>query len=160
MIEGDPFRMDPAPSQPPPEQGVELAPGVFANGSALRFQFARSSGPGGQNVNKLNTKAELWVPLSAIRGLRDDAMRRLVAIAGKRLTRDNEIHISADTARTQESNRAAVMERLREMLVQAMHRPKKRRPTRPSRAAKRRRLESKRQRSETKSRRRGPITDG
>src|SRR5688572_2999157 len=151
--------MDSPPGQPPPETGVELAPGVFANESALRFQFARSSGPGGQNVNKVNTKAELWVPLSALRGLRDDAMHRLVALAGKRLTKENEIHIAADTARTQESNRAAVMERLRELLVQAMHRPKRRKPTKPSPGAKRRRLESKRQRSEVKSRRGGRISD-
>ena len=151
--------MDSAPGQPLPETGVELAPGVFASESALRFQFARSSGPGGQNVNKVNTKAELWVPLSAVRGLRDDAMRRLVELAGKRVTKEGEIHIAADTARTQESNRAAVMERLRELLVQAMHRPKRRKPTKPSAGAKRRRLESKRQRSEVKSRRRGRISD-
>ena len=86
-------------------------------------------------------------------------MQRLIAIAGNRLTRENEIHIAADAARTQESNRAAVIQRLRELLVRAMHRPKKRRPTRPSAAARRRRLESKRQRSEVKSRRRGRIAD-
>jgi ribosome-associated protein len=152
--------MDSPSGQPVPEPaGVELAPGVFAAESALRFQFARSSGPGGQNVNKVNTKAELWVPLSAIRGLRDDAMHRLVALAGKRVTKENEIHIAADTARTQESNRAAVMDRLRELLVRAMHRPKRRKPTKPSAGAKRRRLESKRQRSEVKSRRGGRISD-
>ena len=149
--------MDPAPQQPAPAAGFEIAPGVFVNESDLRFQYARSSGPGGQNVNKLNTKAELWVPIGAIRGLREDAVQRLIALAGKRLTRENEIHIAADTARTQESNRDAVMQRLRELLVQAMHRPKKRKPTRPSAGAKRRRLQEKKQRSEKKSRRRGRI---
>ena len=150
--------MDPAPQQPAPAAaGLEIAPGVFVNESDLRFQYARSSGPGGQNVNKLNTKAELWVPIGAIRGLREDAVQRLIALAGKRLTRENEIHIAADTARTQESNRDAVMQRLRELLVQAMHRPKKRKPTRPSAGAKRRRLQEKKQRSEKKSRRRGRI---
>jgi ribosome-associated protein len=151
--------MDPAPQQSAPAAGVELAPGVFVNESDLRFQYARSSGPGGQNVNKVNTKAELWVPVAAIRGLREDAVRRLVTLAGKRLTRENEIHIAADTARTQESNRDAVMQRLRELLVQAMHRPKRRKPTKPSAGAKRRRLQEKKQRSETKSRRRGRVGD-
>ena len=145
--------------QSPPDPGVELAPGVFINDSDLRFQYARSSGPGGQNVNKLNTKAEVWVPLSAIRGLHPEAIARLVALAGKRITRENELHVAADTARTQESNRAAVMERVRELIVQAMHRPKKRRVTKPSAGAKRRRLESKRQRSEKKAHRRGSISD-
>ena len=149
--------MDPAPQQPAPAAGREIAPGGFSNETDLRFQYARSSGPGGQNVNKLNTKAELWVPIGAIRGLREDAVQRLIALTGKRLTRENEIHIAADTARTQESNRDAVMQRLRELLVQAMHRPKKRKPTRPSAGAKRRRLQEKKQRSEKKSRRRGRI---
>jgi ribosome-associated protein len=151
--------MPPDSDQPAPAAGVELAPGVFVNEGDLRFQYARSSGPGGQNVNKLNTKAELWAPIGAIRGLREDAVQRLIALAGKRLTRENEIHIAADTARTQESNRDAVMQRLRELLLQAMHRPKKRKPTKPSAGAKRRRLQEKRQRSEIKSRRRGRIGD-
>jgi len=151
--------MDPASNQPAAAAGLEIAPGVFVNENDLRFQYARSSGPGGQNVNKLNTKAELWIPIGAIRGLREDALQRLISLAGKRLTRENEIHIAADTARTQESNRDAVMQRLRELLVQAMHRPKKRKPTRPSAGAKRRRLQEKKQRSEKKSRRRGRIGD-
>ena len=151
--------MDPSAAQSAPDPGVELAPGVFINNGDLRFQYARSSGPGGQNVNKLNTKAEIWVPLSAIRGLHPEALTRLTALAGKRVTKENELHIAADTARTQESNRAAVMERVRELIVQAMHRPKKRRVTKPSAGAKRRRLESKRQRSEVKAHRRRGISD-
>jgi ribosome-associated protein len=120
----------------------------------LRFTFARSSGPGGQNVNKLNTKAELWVPLAAIQGLGERATARLRTLAGKRLTTAEEIHISAETERTQEGNRAAVLDRLRQLLLQSLREPKPRRKTRPSRAAKQRRLESKRRRSQTKSRRR------
>ena len=128
-----------------------------AAASALRFQYARSGGPGGQNVNKVNTKAELWVPLNALVGLGERAAGRLRASAGRRLTAAGEIHIASDSERTQEANRAAVMQRLREMLVAALHEPKVRRKTKPSRAAKRRRLEAKRRRSDVKSNRRsGP----
>ena len=132
---------------------MSVAPG------AMRFQYARSGGPGGQNVNKLNTKAELWVPLAAIQGLTGRAMDRLRALAGRRLTAAGEIHIVAETERTQEGNRAAVMERLRQLLVEARHEPRPRRKTKPSKAAKRRRLEAKRKRSEVKSRRRGGAGD-
>jgi ribosome-associated protein len=123
--------------------------------SALRFQYARSSGPGGQNVNKLNTKAELWVPLDALYGLSERAMGRLRQMAGKRLTTSGEIHIASDTQRTQEANRAAVLQRLRDLLSQAVREPKVRRKTKPSRASKQRRLDAKRRRGEVKSNRRG-----
>ena len=148
----DPTSEHQSPSPPP---GIELAPGVFAPDSALRFQYARSGGPGGQNVNKLNTKAELWLPLSALTGLSDRALSRLRTLAGRRLTTAGELHLVAETERTQEGNRTAVLDRLRQLLLQSLHEPNPRRKTRPSKAAKRRRLEAKRKRSETKSRRRG-----
>ncbi len=109
---------------------VELAPGLRIPSAALRMQFARSGGPGGQNVNKLNTKAELWVSIGEILGLRDDTRQRLEKLAGKRLTAAGEIHIVSETHRSQESNRAAALDKLRELLVEAMHRP--RRAGRPS----------------------------
>jgi ribosome-associated protein len=139
--------------------GEEVAPGVRVAPGAMRFQFARSGGPGGQNVNKLNTKAELWVPLAAMSGLGERAMARLRALAGRRLTTADEIHIVAETERTQEGNRTAVLERLRQLVLEARHEPKPRRKTKPSKAAKRRRLEAKRKRSEVKSRRRGGAGD-
>src|SRR6187401_2535636 len=115
--------MSDAPADNPvPED--ELVPGVRIPESAMRFQFARSGGPGGQNVNKLNTKAELWVPLTAITGLSDRAAARLRRLAGRRLTQAGELHLAAETERTQEGNRSAVMERLRHLLLQALHEPK------------------------------------
>jgi ribosome-associated protein len=136
---------------------VEVGPGVFLSSAAMRFQFARSGGPGGQNVNKLNTKAELWVNPAALRGMHAEAVERLRRLAGKRLTKEGEIHIVAETARTQEQNRSAVMEKLRELVVAAVHRPKVRRKTRPSRAAKERRIVEKKKRGETKARRQRPL---
>ena len=143
---------------PPPVPGRpedELVPGVRVPEAAMRFQYARSSGPGGQNVNKVNTKAELWVRLAAIIGLSDRALGRLRTLAGRRLTIAGEIHLTAETERSQDANRAAVVERLRELLLQAIHEPKPRKKTKPSKGAKRRRLEAKKKRSEVKSHRRG-----
>ena len=127
---------------------------MHAPQGALRWQFARSSGPGGQNVNKINSKAEIWVPIESITGLTGAAAERLRRLAGGKLTRSDEIHIASDSHRTQEANRAAVLERLRQLLVEARHEPKRRRKTRPTRASKERRLESKRHRSRIKAERR------
>jgi ribosome-associated protein len=134
---------------------IHLAPRVWVPEAQVRFQFARSSGPGGQNVNKVNTKAELWVPLNAIVGLSDRARHRLRALAGRRLTTLEEIHIAADTERTQESNRQAVLERLTALVKEAIFEPKPRRKTKPSRASKQRRLDGKKRRGEIKARRGG-----
>lgn len=142
-----------------PPSGIELAPRVYAPESAVRFQYARSSGPGGQNVNKVNTKAEVWVIAAAIAGLTDGARTRLRQMAGRRWTAAGEIHIVSDTERRQESNREEVLSRLRELLIQAMHEPKKRRKIKPSKAAKRRRVEGKRLRGQIKSQRRGSGED-
>lgn len=138
---------------------TELAPGVWIASSGLRLQFSRSGGPGGQNVNKINSKAELWASVSAISGLAESALTRLRSFAGSRLTTGDEIHLRAETERSAEANRDEVFERLRQLILQARIEPKKRRKTRPSRASKMRRLESKRRRGETKSGRRGGGDD-
>jgi ribosome-associated protein len=133
---------------------IDLAPGVSAPLSALRLAYARSGGPGGQNVNKLNTKAELWLALPAVVGMPPGAVTRLRTLAGRRITRGDELHLTAQTERTQERNRETVLARLRELIAQAMIAPTPRRRTKPSRAAKKRRLEAKRRRGEIKSGRR------
>ena len=146
---------------PPPipsdtTHGIELAPGVFAvPPSALRIKYARSSGPGGQNVNKVNTKAELWIAVTALTGLRPTAVERLRTLAGSRLTRNDEIHLAGEESRSQEGNRLLILDRLREMIVRAKVEPKVRKKTKRSRGAQLRRLDSKKRRGEIKSQRRG-----
>jgi ribosome-associated protein len=123
----------------------------------MRFQFARSGGPGGQNVNKLNTKAEVWVRPEDLRGMHPEAVGRLRAMAGRKLTKTGEIHLVAETERTQEGNKSAVMEKLREMIVAAQHRPRVRRKTKPTKGSRERRLEGKKIRGKIKARRQGPV---
>lgn len=137
--------------------GMELAPGVRVPGEVVRFSFVRASGPGGQNVNKVATKAVLRVRVADLR-MPGDAVARLRATAGHRLVGtlpDDELLLTADGSRSQEANREQTLSDLRGMLVAAMKRPKKRRATKPSRGAQLRRLDSKRRRSETKQRRQG-----
>lgn len=145
--------------QQPTAAGFQVAPGIYVSPQALEFSFSRSSGPGGQNVNKVNTKVELWVWPGDLVGLNPDARQRLAFLAGRRMTQSGRLHLVSQSGRTQEANRAAVLERLRELLVQAMHRPRPRRPTRPGAAARRRRLEAKRHRGQLKAGRGRPSLD-
>ncbi|MCL4212113.1 MAG: aminoacyl-tRNA hydrolase [Phycisphaeraceae bacterium] len=132
---------------------LALAPGVTVPRKALRFAYSRSSGPGGQNVNKVNTKAEVRVSLRDMQGLDAAGLERLRAVAGSRVTRDDELVLTCDESRSQRMNREIVLERLRLLVVQAARPPRMRKKRRPSRAVKQRRLESKRRRGETKARR-------
>ena len=135
---------------------LDLGNGIVVPEQLLRSATSRSGGPGGQNVNKLNTKAEIWVHLDDLAGsLNPRAMARLEQLAGRRLTNQRELHLTSETTRSQERNRQEAMLRLRELLVAAMKEPKPRRKTKPSRGAKERRLESKRRRSQVKARRQG-----
>jgi ribosome-associated protein len=136
--------------------GIELAPGVFAMPQGLQLQFVRSGGPGGQNVNKVSTKAQLSIGLADMRGLAPDAAQRLAKLAGSRLTLDGRIVISVEETRSQERNREIALQRLRELIVAAQRRPRKRRATRPTQASRRRRLEAKKHRAEVKAGRRTP----
>jgi ribosome-associated protein len=132
-----------------------LAPGVSVSPGGMRIAFSRGGGPGGQNVNKLNTKAQAWIQIDLLRGLSPAALQRLRRLAGHRLTDRDELHLVVETHRTQEGNRRELFERLRELIVASQKEPKPHRKTRPTAASRRRRLQSKRRRSEIKASRSG-----
>lgn len=134
---------------------IRLGAGVFVPESALSFRAVRSSGPGGQNVNKRSTKVELRVRVDDL-GLNEDARRRLQRLAGSRLTADGELILTSEGERSQRRNREEALARLRELVVRACTRPKKRVATKPTRGSRERRLQSKRERGEKKESRRPP----
>ena len=131
---------------------LRIARDLSIDESDLEISFVRASGPGGQNVNKLSTAAQLRYDTRKLT-LPDEAAARLVRLAGQRMTKDGVIVIHAQRFRTQERNRSDAIERLLELLREAMIRPTPRRATRPTFASKQRRLEGKKRRGDIKARR-------
>lgn len=125
----------------------------------LTEQFVRSSGPGGQNVNKVSTAVLLRFDLKNCETLSTYIKDRAAQFAGSRLTKFGEIIIQAERFRTQEQNREDARDRLLKLLKQASERPKFRKLTRPTLASKKRRLEKKTQRGSTKQNRKKPNLD-
>ncbi|MEO1128101.1 MAG: alternative ribosome rescue aminoacyl-tRNA hydrolase ArfB [Planctomycetota bacterium] len=128
---------------------VRLGPRVFVPESALTMRAVRSSGPGGQNVNRRSTKVELRIAVDDI-PLMPAASARLRRLAGSRLAESGEIILTSDEHRTQKRNREACLERLRTLVIRALERPKPRIATKPSRGAVQRRLDEKKQRGQRK----------
>jgi len=128
--------------------------GLAIDESALEEKFILAGGPGGQNVNKVATAVQLRYAVHRARGLDAASRRRLAALAGKKLTRDGELVITAHRFRSQERNREDARARLLDLLERAATAPKARVATRPGRAAKTRRLEEKRARAKLKRLRR------
>lgn len=121
--------------------------------TALQLRMIRSSGPGGQNVNKVSTAIQLSCDVQAC-DLSEPAKARLKSLAGRRMSGDDVLSLTAQRLRTQEQNRRDALERLLELITQARIVPKLRRATKPTKASKLRRLEGKQQRSQHKQLRR------
>src|SRR6185312_10217729 len=134
---------------------IRITDDISIDESELSESFVRSSGPGGQNVNKVSSAVQLRFDVRRSPSLPNDVAVRLMRLAGKRLTKDGVIVIVAQQHRTQERNRADARERLFELIREAAVRPVPRRATKVPRAAKRKRLETKKHRSGVKSLRRG-----
>ncbi len=125
----------------------------------LQFSFVRGSGPGGQNVNKVASAAQLRFDLAGTQALDAGTKARLRALAGRRLTDEGALLIIARNHRTQEGNRRDALERLRELIARASVAPKARRATRPTRSSVERRIASKARQQRTKTLRRAVRGD-
>lgn len=133
---------------------IQITPLLSIRESCLQMTFTGASGPGGQNVNKVATAVQLRLDLKACEDLPPAVRERLAVLGGSRVSRDGVLIIDARRFRTQERNRADALARLVALIRRATLAPKARRPTRPSAAARRKRLASKRRRALLKDARR------
>jgi ribosome-associated protein len=128
---------------------IEITENISIDESEFRVEFVQASGPGGQNVNKVASQVQLRFNINTP-SLPEDVRLRLQRIAKNRLTENGELLISAKRYRSQEQNRQDAINKLVELIQKAAIPPKKRKPTRPTKASKEKRLEAKRHRSEIK----------
>jgi ribosome-associated protein len=134
---------------------IEITPRIAIDAAEIEEQFIRAGGPGGQNVNKVSSAVQLRFDIRHSPSLPDDVRARAERLAGSRLTKDGVIVITANRFRTQEQNRDDALDRLVELLRAAAHRPAARRPTKPTRGSKKRRLNEKTRRGTIKKLRSG-----
>jgi ribosome-associated protein len=131
---------------------IQVTPTIAIDEGSISESFIRASGPGGQNVNKVATAVQLRFDVASA-GLPGGLRTRLERLAGKRLTQEGILVITAQRHRSQERNRADALERLLDLIRRAATPPRPRRPTKPTYASKQRRLETKTRRSRVKSQR-------
>jgi ribosome-associated protein len=130
---------------------IRITDSISIDESEIEESFVRSSGPGGQNVNKLSTAVQLRFDVRGSPSLPNDVAIRLMRLAGKRMTKDGVLVLIAQNHRTQERNRAEAVERLVDLVRQAAVKPIPRRATKPTKASKERRIEGKKRRSGIKN---------
>ena len=128
---------------------IDITPSVQIDERELQIDFVRASGPGGQNVNKVATAAQLRFDVNAS-SLPDDVRARLVRLAGNRITSEGKLLIEAKRFRTQEQNREDAIQRLVELVRKALVKPKARKKTKPTRASKEVRLKEKKRKGDVK----------
>ncbi|PID72147.1 MAG: aminoacyl-tRNA hydrolase [Desulfobulbus propionicus] len=132
---------------------MHIAPTLHLPFSELEFRFSRSSGPGGQNVNKVNSRVTLLFDVKRSPFLTEQQKIRIVNVLGGRVSKAGVLQLSSSEHRTQSVNKEAVIARFRALLAQALVEQKKRKRTKPSRAAKERRIAAKKKRAQLKSQR-------
>ena len=138
---------------------IQVTPSIAIDESEIEESFVRASGPGGQHVNKVSSAVQLKFDARRSRSLPNEVAIRLMKLAGSRLTQDGVIVIVAQGQRSQKRNREDALERLLAMIREASIPPQKRRPTKPTKASKERRLASKDRRSSVKAGRARPGSD-
>jgi len=138
---------------------MEITATLTVPDEELQFSYARSGGPGGQNVNKVASKAVLHWPIVANTTLPPEVRDRLRARQANRITAEGELVLQSQRYRDQGRNVEDCLAKLREMILQALHPPKPRKATRPSRGSRERRLAAKRQQSHRKAQRRKGAED-
>ena len=129
---------------------IPLAGDIVIDESELQWEFVRSGGPGGQNVNKVATAVQLRFDVEGSQSLTQEIKERITRIAGRRMTSDGTLLIKAQRFRSQERNRVDALERLQEIIGEALRKPKRRIRTRPTASSRMQRLESKRKRAAKK----------
>ena len=138
---------------------LEINSDITIKTAEIRFDFVRSSGPGGQNVNKVASAVQLRFDIRNSTSIPDEIKPRLIKLAGKRVNSEAVLLIDARTSRSQSQNRAEALDRLKTLILKALHKPKPRRKTKPTAASKEKRLRSKKMRGNLK-RLRGNVKDG